>query len=158
MTANAPNIDWYDYSFSELTTEMLYSILRLRQEVFIIEQNCNYLDADGVDLTAFHLMGLINNEPAMYTRYFIAKDNPQHGIIGRVIVHSKFRGLGLGLLLMEHTERCFKQRHNLNKITLGAQAHLKLFYEQLGYRVYGAPYDEDNIPHLPMRKNIPFNE
>ena len=158
MTTNQPNIHWHDYSFSKLTTEMLYTILRLRQEVFVIEQNCNYLDADGADLTAFHLLGCIDNEPAMYTRYFIAKDNPQHGIIGRVIVQSKFRGLGLGFVLMQHTERCFLERHHLTHITLGAQAHLQSFYEKQGYRVYGDPYDEDDIPHLPMRKNIPHNE
>lgn len=145
-------ITWIDSSFSELTLETLYAILQLRQAVFVVEQNCPYLDADGVDPEARHLLGYIDGELALYTRYFVHPTNPTEGIIGRVIVKANYRREGLGGILMQHTERCLQASFTIDSISLGAQAHLQCFYQQLGYAVNGEQYDEDGIPHLPMKK------
>ena len=148
------HIEWKCHSFQDLSLEQLYAILQLRQEVFVVEQNCPYLDADGRDYSAHHLMGFIHHQLALYTRIFFI-DNQKEGIIGRVIVKEKYRKRGLGYDLMTESEiRCIKM-FSPKEITLGAQAHLKSFYNRLGYSVCGDEYDEDGIPHLPMRKCIP---
>ena len=151
MSIQHKPIEWRCHPFTDLSVTDLYAILQLRQEVFVVEQECPYLDADGQDADAHHLMGFINNHLALYTRLFYLSDK-REGIIGRVIVKEAYRGLGLGYELMEESERWCLQMHSPTKITLGAQAHLQSFYNRLGYLVYGDEYDEDGIPHLPMRK------
>ena len=147
-------IEWICNPFTNLSLSQLYAILQLRQEIFVVEQQCPYLDADGQDHDAFHLMGFIDDQLALYTRFFF-NSHKREGIIGRVIVKEAYRGLGLGYKLMEESERRCLRIHVPKQITLGAQAHLRSFYQQLGYEVYGHEYDEDGIPHLPMRKIIP---
>ena len=154
MSIQHNQIEWRCHPFKELSLFELYSILQLRQEVFVVEQHCPYLDADGQDDKAFHLMGFINDQLALYTRFFYLETNEQ-GIIGRVIVKKNYRGRKLGFKLMKESERWLQQMHSPSKITLGAQAHLQSFYNHLGYSVYGDEYDEDGILHLPMRKFIP---
>ena len=154
MSIESGQIEWRLRSFNDLSLIELYSILQLRQEVFVVEQSCAYLDADGEDPNAHHLMGFIDNRLVLYTRIF-HDSNSSTSIIGRVIVKLAHRKLGLGYKLMEESEKRCQQLHSPNKITLGAQAHLELFYSALGYTVYGDEYDEDGIPHLPMHKFIP---
>ena len=154
MSIQQKQIEWRCHQFTELSVSELYAILQLRQEVFVVEQQCPYLDADGQDKDAYHLMGFINNQLSLYTRLFYL-EHKREGIIGRVIVKETHRGLGLGYKLMEESEKWCLEVHSPTQITLGAQAHLQSFYNQLGYIVYGNEYDEDGIPHLPMRKFIP---
>ena len=154
MSIESTPIEWRLRSFTELSVTELYSILQLRQEVFVVEQTCAYLDADGEDSQAHHLMGFIDKQLALYTRLFY-DPNSTTSIIGRVIVKQTHRKLGLGYRLMTESERRCQQLYTPNRITLGAQAHLESFYSRLGYTVYGEEYDEDGIPHLPMHKFIP---
>jgi len=152
MSSGSAKITWLDCSFSEFTLEQLYAVIQLRQSVFVVEQNCPYLDADGVDPDSRHLLGYINGELVLYTRYFLHPTHPNEGVIGRVIVKDRYRQKGLGLLLMQQTESCLRESFSVDCISLGAQAHLQYFYQQIGYVVNGEQYDEDGIPHLPMIK------
>lgn len=154
MLTELDHIEWRLHSFTDLSVTELYALLQLRQEVFVVEQECPYLDADGQDHEAHHLMGFIDNQLALYTRLFFDIDNDT-SIIGRVIVKSTHRKKGLGYILMQESELQCKHLHSSKRITLGAQAHLEGFYTTLGYSVYGDEYDEDGIPHLPMAKFIP---
>ena len=144
------NPHWTCSRFEELSVFELYEILKVRQEVFVVEQECAYLDADGNDNTALHLVGKINNHICAYARIF--PPTHVHGaIIGRVIVHPSHRGKGMGYMLMEqahsYIEITFPQTPY---ITLGAQSHLRHFYGTLGYIQSGPEYLEDDIPHIPM--------
>ena len=141
-------------SYAELSKDELFAILRARVEVFVVEQTCPYMDIDGQDDSAHHIIGYIDDRLGLYTRIFFRPEQHECSI-GRVIVHSRHRGCGLGRVLMEHSEQTCLDIHNPTSIYLGAQAHLKDFYGSLGYRVTGPEYDEDGIPHLPMRKIIP---
>jgi ElaA protein len=148
---------WNWKSWDTLSRNELYALLQLRQAIFIVEQNCPYLDADGIDFSAAHLLGWDDKENLVgYSRVYLHENNPLEASIGRVIVHSTHRGSGLGYELMKKTED-FALRHwarKLTAFTLSAQSHLKFFYTKLGYEVCGPGYDEDGIPHLPMRKDL----
>ena len=151
------SLHWEWKSWSDLDTKDLYTIIQLRQAVFIVEQNCPYIDADGLDQSAYHLLGWSENRTlAVYTRVFLPDKVDDEGVIGRVIVHKNFRRKGLGLVVMEKSEEYAISQSQIPLLAfhLSAQAHLRSFYEQLGYRVVGDPYDEDGIPHLPMRKGL----
>lgn len=151
------SLHWEWKSWSDLDTEDLYALIQLRQAVFIVEQDCPYIDADGQDQRAYHLLGWSENRTlAVYTRVFLPDNIDDEGVIGRVIVHKDYRKKGLGLVVMEKSEE-YAISHSQIPIPafhLSAQAHLRSFYEQLGYGVVGDPYDEDGIPHLPMRKGL----
>ncbi len=145
-------LKWTLFSFSELSPEELYEIWRLREEVFVVEQNCIYQDADGEDVEAFHLCAFHDNDLAAYCRIY-QKDSEIH--IGRVAVRKAFRGNKLAYDLMKeahyHAKRVFPVN---NGIFISAQTYLKPFYLKLGYVITGEPYLEDGIPHIPMHKAI----
>ena len=141
---------WTYAAWEELDRDALYAIARLRQEVFVVEQACAYADLDGLDPLAHHLQGWDAEDLVAYLRTFAAHTIHPEQVIGRVIVAASHRRRGVASALMREAER------NLNAcepIWLGAQAHLEGFYASLGYRVCGPGYDEDGIPHLPMRKD-----
>ena len=164
MTQNQPkhppvqedqtSLKWSFHTFDDLSPKALYEILQLRQAIFVVEQNCPYLDADGLDLQALHILGRKNEELIAYTRCFAPKILQKECVIGRVIVHSKHRHLGLGHRLMKTSEEIAQKQWACNNFYLGAQAHLEYFYQSLGYERCGPNYDEDGIPHLPMQKII----
>jgi ElaA protein len=144
---------WQWSSFSDLDIHTLYAVLRLRQEVFVVEQTCPYLDADGADARAFHLLAWSDDTLAAYLRVF-APGTTSHpeAVIGRVIVARPFRGRGLSRELMHRAHDHIDQLFGPTPIFLSAQAHLEGLYGSVGYRVCGPGYDEDDIPHLPMRR------
>ena len=154
MSALPFQIVWKLTPFDGLTVNELYDLLRLRQEVFIVEQCCPYLDADGEDERAIHLLGYIDGILGLYTRLFYTP-NTAEAIIGRVIVKAPYRGRKLGYVLMEESEKQITELYKPTAISLGAQAHLEGFYGSLDYQRCGENYDEDGIPHIPMRKIIP---
>ncbi|RZK52877.1 MAG: GNAT family N-acetyltransferase [Pedobacter sp.] len=94
-------LNWIYKSFDELTTSELYAILQLRSEVFVVEQNCVYLDVDGKDKKSFHLMAWQGDELVAYTRLVPPGVSFSEASIGRVITSPKFRGLGIGITLLE---------------------------------------------------------
>jgi ElaA protein len=126
--------------------------MALRQEVFIVEQNCPYLDADGRDKDAYHLIGLDEKGQLLaYTRLLpkgIAYE--QYVSIGRVVTSPKVRRKGLGKQLMEESIRQANLVFPPADIKISAQCYLIEFYESLGFQSMGESYLEDDIPHIAM--------
>ena len=138
-------------NFSELSTEEIYKILKLRSEVFVVEQNCVYQDIDEKDQKAVHLFLEKNNEIIAYTRIFKKGDyyeeNPS---IGRVVVSKKERGKKLGKEIMIKSINFIKKELKERKIELSAQKYLDKFYKDLDFYSEGEDYLEDGIPHQRM--------
>jgi len=138
-------------NFSELSTEEIYNILKLRSEVFVVEQNCVYQDIDEKDKKATHLFIEKNNEIIAYTRIFkkgyYYEENPS---IGRVVVSKKERGKKLGKEIMLNSIEFIKKELEGRKIELSAQKYLDKFYKDLDFYSEGEDYLEDGIPHQRM--------
>lgn len=143
-------LNWVYKTFDELDTKELYAILQLRSEVFIVEQNCVYLDVDGKDLKSTHLMAWDGGNLAAYTRLVPAGVSFAEASIGRVITSPRYRGLGIGVTLMEKSISRTLEIYNTNRIRIGAQLYLKKFYESLGFIAEGEEFLEDGIPHIEM--------
>ena len=137
-------------TFSELDTEDLYQILRLRSEVFVVEQDCVYQDIDNKDQNATHLYFKENEEIVAYTRIFKAGHYYENPCIGRVVVSKKNRGKDLGKKIMIDSIEYIKQNIKGEKIELSAQKYLDKFYKDLGFYKIGEDYLEDGIPHQRM--------
>tara|TARA_B100000214_G_scaffold275419_1_gene205430 strand:+ start:151 stop:594 length:444 start_codon:yes stop_codon:yes gene_type:complete len=137
-------------TFSELDTEDLYQILRIRSEVFVVEQDCVYQDIDNKDQNAIHLYYKENDQIVAYTRIFKAGDYYENPCIGRVVVSKKNRGNNLGKKIMIDSMEYIKQNIKGEKIELSAQKYLDKFYKDLGFYKIGEDYLEDGIPHQRM--------
>ena len=137
-------------TFSELNTEELYQILRLRSEVFVVEQDCIYQDLDNKDQKAIHLYFKENDEILAYTRIFKAGYYYENPSIGRVVVSKKNRGKDVGKKIMIDSIEYIKQNIKGKKIELSAQKYLDKFYKDLGFYKTGEDYLEDGIPHQRM--------
>ena len=140
-------------TFQELTLEELYKLLQLRSEIFVVEQDCVFLDADDKDQKALHVLGWEGSELAAYARVFGPGDYFTEASIGRVAVRETFRGRGLGIHIMKATIKAVEQRFGTSYIALSAQKYLKQFYLDLGFLPEGKEYLEDDIPHLRMVLN-----
>lgn len=142
---------WHYKLFDELTAKELYQIIQLRNEVFVIEQDCIYQDADGKDLKCGHLWATINDEVVAYSRIVpkgISYDNEPS--IGRVVSSDKVRGMGLGKQLIEYSIQTIENRLFTSSIRISAQLYLKAFYESFGFEQVSEEYLEDDIPHIEM--------
>tara|TARA_B100001287_G_scaffold115044_1_gene96752 strand:- start:2021 stop:2461 length:441 start_codon:yes stop_codon:yes gene_type:complete len=137
-------------SFSELNIQELYQILRLRSEVFVVEQDCVYQDMDNKDQKAIHLFYKEKNRTIAYTRIFKQGDYYDNPSIGRVVVKEKNRGKELGKKIMLSSIDFIKKNLQGKKIELSAQKYLDKFYRDLGFYVKGEEYLEDGIPHQRM--------
>lgn len=135
-------------NFDELSTRELYEILRLRVDVFVVEQKCPYPEVDGVDYESLHLYYKNNKEIAAYLRIYEDKVDKKTVHIGRVI--SKYRGEGLGKLVMNSAIDEINRLNKYKKINLLAQVYAKGFYEKLGFKTVGEAFLEDGIPHINM--------
>ena len=143
-------VDWRYCSFNELSVAELYAIMQLRNEVFVVEQNCVYQDADNKDLEGFHLAGWHSNNLIAYCRILPRGISYDEASIGRVITSPAFRKTGNGRELMRLAITKTLEQFNCNKIIIGAQLYLKKFYESLGFIQISETYLEDNIPHIEM--------
>ena len=150
-------MDWRWKDWRGLTKEELYELLALRQEVFVVEQDCPYLDADGLDQKAHHLLGYQEERLVAYARAFPPEVIYAEAAIGRVITSAAIRGTGQGRPLMKTAMERVYEAYGACAIKLSAQAHLEAYYGDLGFAVCGEGYDEDGIPHLPMRCPAPGN-
>ncbi|ULQ56604.1 GNAT family N-acetyltransferase [Flavihumibacter rivuli] len=143
--------NWQLKQFGELTPEELYQILRLRSEVFVVEQNCVFLDMDNKDQSSWHLMGWQDGLLAAYTRLLPPGLSYEEMSIGRVVSSPAVRGTGIGReLMLESISACRKLFGN-GPIRIGAQLYLKKFYASLGFIAEGDIYLEDGIEHVEMR-------
>jgi ElaA protein len=140
--------------FNDLTSFELYGIVHLRNEVFVVEQNCVFQDADHKDEGAYHLMAWNNKELAGYTRLLPPGLAYEYMSIGRVVTSQKYRRSGIGKLLMDASIKKCHELFGTGDIKIGAQLYLKNFYESFGFYQAGEGYLEDGIPHIYMiRKN-----
>jgi ElaA protein len=146
-------ISWSLKQFNELNPQELYDILRLRSEVFVVEQQCIFLDMDNKDQQCHHLQGRINEELIVSVRIVppgIFYDEPS---IGRVVGTPRFRGIGAGKALMAKAIEETLRLYGNSPIKIGAQLYLKKFYEELGFEQCSDTYMEDDIPHIKMIRN-----
>ncbi len=146
-------ITWKIKNFNELTLDELYSILQLRSEVFVVEQNCVYNDPDGKDKSAWHLIATEDNKLVAYTRILPHGVSYSDPAIGRVVTSPSKRGAGLGKELMKRSIEACEKLFGKTSITLSAQVYLQSFYESLGFIVVGEEYLDDGIPHIEMSRN-----
>jgi ElaA protein len=137
-------------SFEELTPQELYSVLQLRSEIFVVEQNCVYQDMDDKDQKALHLLGMKNGNLVAYTRIFKPGDYFEFASIGRVVVSQNQRQHKYGYDIMNASIETVKEYLNTTEIKIGAQCYLKKFYNNLGFKEVGEGYLEDGIPHIHM--------
>lgn len=137
-------------SFRELSTTELYEILRLRSEVFVVEQTCVYQDIDNKDQHAIHILGYFDRELVAYARIFNKNDYFKNTSIGRVIVAENFRDKKLGHELIKTSKQAIEEHFNETTIEISAQEHLKGFYESHGFQSISEIYLEDGIPHIRM--------
>jgi ElaA protein len=144
-------INWVCKIFNELTAWELYEILQLRSEVFVVEQNCAYMDPDGKDPLSYHFMGWEDGKLVAYTRLIPAGVTYKEISIGRVVNSPSVRGRGIGKLLMEESVKKIHEFFGKQDIMIGAQLYLNKFYTSLGFINEGEIYLEDGIEHIHMR-------
>ncbi|MFD2892198.1 GNAT family N-acetyltransferase [Flavobacterium chuncheonense] len=138
--------------FNELSTFELYSLLQLRSEVFVVEQNCVYQDVDGKDEKALHVLGYFNGDLAAYARVFDKGYYFDEASIGRVVVSPKYRDKKFGHDLMHVSIQAVSEFYKQTEITISAQQYLKKFYESHGFDQTSDMYLEDDIPHIQMKR------
>ena len=141
-------------TFKELSVEEIYQILRIRSEVFVIEQKCIYQDIDGKDEKAIHMMGKNNKEIIAYTRILDRGEYYDLPSISRVVVTKKNRGKERGKRIMEESIKYINKILKEKTIVLAAQKYLENFYRELGFIPEGKEYLEDEIPHQKMTLKI----
>lgn len=146
---------WLLKDFKELLPGELYDIMQLRQQVFIVEQNCHYLDADGKDVKSYHLTGRNEkNELAAYARIVFPGVSYTEVSIGRVITAHEYRRTGLGILLMEESLKQIEHIYGKVPVRIGAQVYLVDFYKKFGFETEGDIYFEDGIKHVIMLRKV----
>jgi len=147
-------ISWQWKRFAELEPAELYALLGARAEVFVVEQACAFLDLDGLDAFAWHLLGWGEHNGvrslAAYLRLIEPGRKYVEPSIGRVLTTVSFRGIGLGRAAMAEGLARARDLYPGRAIRIGAQQRLERFYEELGFRTVSEPYQEDNIAHVEM--------
>lgn len=144
------SIQFHIKTFQELTTLELYEILKLRTEVFVVEQNCPYLEVDGKDQQAIHIYAEIGEEIIGYSRCFAPGLYFDEAAIGRVLIKENYRSKGVAHQLMQISIQTLKEKYPQMAIKISAQQYLINFYENHGFKTIGEEYLEDDIPHIAM--------
>ena len=137
--------------FDELTAFELYEILKLRAEIFVVEQNCPYQDLDGIDYDSLHIFYEQDKKVIAYLRIFPRKDDKNTLHIGRVLTLN--HGTGFGRKIMEEAIKAIKEA-NGKKIYLEAQTYCIGFYEKFGFKVISPEFILDGIPHVEMELKL----
>ena len=147
---------WHCAPFAALTPAELYAALQLRALVFVVEQACVFLEPDGADADAHHLLGWAapggGGAPLLgaYARLFAPGVKYAEASIGRVVTHPAVRRGGMGRALMREAIHRVGELAPGAPVRIGAQRYLEAFYGSLGFEIASAPYDEDGIPHVEM--------
>lgn len=149
---NTAGETWRWAAFEDLSGREVHDLLKLRGDVFVVEQCCAFPEIDGRDVEAFHLLWRVEGSLAACLRVF-APDTQARARIGRLATASRFRGQGLGHRLMAEALRFCAERFPGCAIDLSAQAHLVSFYESHGFASVSEPYSEDDILHVDMRRH-----
>lgn len=140
-------------TFEELNLHELYELLRLRSEVFVVEQDCVYQDIDGKDEKALHVLGYEGAGLVAYTRVFPPGVYFAEAAIGRVVVRESSRKNKYGHEILKASIKATEDHYHTRKIKLSAQTYLTKFYESHGFEQTGEGYLEDGIPHIAMIKS-----
>lgn len=146
------NLIWHFKKFENLTSLELYDILRLRYEIFVVEQNCIYNDCDGKDKCSFHLWTTSDDDMIAYCRIVPPGISYEEPSIGRVVTHPDFRNKKFGNQLMSLAIQIIENLYPTSSIRIGAQSYLKNFYEKFGFEQVSEDYLEDGILHMEMLK------
>jgi ElaA protein len=139
-------------TFDQLTINELHDLLRLRSEVFVVEQDCVYQDIDGKDKKALHVIGEQDNKIVAYTRCFKPGIYFDEAAIGRVVVDQSYRKFKLGHDIMKASIEAIRNHYSTETIKLSGQTYLIKFYKTHGFKQIGEGYLEDGIPHIAMIK------
>ena len=154
LPTEASTIEWHVSPFEALTPSDLYAAMQLRQQVFVVEQACAYLDADGADEVAQHLLGWRaidgNRRLVAYARLFAPGIKYAEASIGRVVTHPDVRGTGAGRELLAESVRLVDENGWGGQIRIAAQKYLEKFYAGFGFTRVTDPYLEDDIWHVDM--------
>ncbi len=155
-------IEWLLIEFNQLTLQQLYQMLSLRQQVFIVEQDCPYNDADGLDQQCWHLLGYAmvegDKQLVAYSRIVPAGVKFEQPAIGRVVTSPLVRREGAGRQLMSQSIKALQQLFASNSCRISAQMYLLDFYQGFGFEEVGESYLEDGIPHIDMvRQHQPLS-
>lgn len=143
-------MNWKIKKFNELNIEEIYKILALRNEIFIVEQDCPYLDCDDKDLNSYHLFLTENGQIVSYLRILEKGVSYDEISIGRVAVKKSYRGKGISRKMMQKAIEFIENNLSEDTIKIQAQAYLLNFYSSLGFKAVSEEYLEDNIPHIDM--------
>jgi ElaA protein len=155
MPIDPLKLEWLTKAFDRLTVNELYDVMQLRSGVFVVEQQCCYQDADGVDKSCVHLLGrLPSGQLACCLRIVPPGHKYAEASIGRVVVSSDCRGYGIGRSLMTRGIQITEDEYPALGIRLAAQKYLERFYQSLGFTKTSDDYLEDGIPHLEMYRPI----
>lgn len=146
-------MNWSLKKFAELTLDELYAILKLRSEVFVVEQNCVFLDMDDKDQQSYHFMGWEGNQLFAYTR-LVPPGVDKLPSIGRVVTSPSARNRGIGRILMQKSVEETIQLFGNQPIHIGAQLYLRDFYSSLGFEQSSDVYLEDGIEHIEMIRTV----
>lgn len=144
--------NWVYKSFEELTAKEMYYILQLRNEVFVVEQNCIFQDADNKDQKSRHLFIIEGDQILAYCRILPPGISYEEMSIGRVVSSPKIRRKGMGRKLITKAIECCYSTYGQGKIRIGAQLYLLGFYGSFGFKKEGEIYLEDGIEHVQMVK------
>ncbi|MFT3945832.1 MAG: GNAT family N-acetyltransferase [Agriterribacter sp.] len=144
------NLHWTLKTFEELSNTELYKILQLRSAIFVVEQNCVFLDMDNQDQASWHLCAWNNDELVAYTRLLPPGTLYTEASIGRVVSSKTVRGKSIGKALMQRSIDGIYVLFGKTAIKIGAQLYLKKFYESFGFRQVSDIYLEDGIEHIKM--------
>ncbi len=136
-------------NLQEISSNDLYQILKLRQDVFIVEQDCIYHDIDNLDPNSEHVFLKNDQEVIAYSRIVPAGKKFDHPSIGRIVTHQSFRGKGYGREIVKRSLTILTER-GIKTVIIEAQNHLQKFYESLGFKKISEPYDVDGILHIKM--------
>lgn len=155
-------LTWHERQFDQLTAHELYKLMRLRVDVFVVEQQCPYPELDGQDLlgNTAHLFAKTDQQPVAYARVLAPYHTPDKAAgwsapavhIGRVVVAPEYRGQGLATQLMRRALFYCTEHFAQYDQALAAQVEVEAFYAALGFSVCSEPYLEDGIPHIDMRR------
>lgn len=143
---------WHYREFDDLSARELYALLALRNEVFVVEQNCIYNECDGKDLKCAHLWATLDGEVVAACRIVPPGVSYEEPSIGRIVSHPKFRQLKLGHQLMRHSLQIIENKYETSSIRISAQCYLGEFYQKYGFHQVSEEYLEDLLPHMEMLK------
>jgi len=146
-------LNWQCHSFKQLTTDQLYHILKVRQDVFVVEQNCVYADIDTTDRECLHLMATTDAgglDIAAYLRIVPPGVKYTEASLGRILTTEQARGTGAGQTLVTNALEILSTDYPADNVKISAQAYLQKFYKSFGFKNISEIYDEDGIDHIDM--------